>query len=181
MRLSKRNNGNQLLRQHEEASLLYEVTQSDGLKPTNDVYAVLVSAYGQSGQLDKAFSAVAEMKPISKCKPGCDDIETMEEYLSKTKHLRIKTNTITYCSLVSVYCKTGHIMKVDLILRQVENSDIILDTPLFNCVIRAYGWAGDVDKMSNLFLEMKGRKCKPDSMIEAAQGMENMMIATRRN
>ncbi|KAJ6948418.1 hypothetical protein NC651_002684 [Populus alba x Populus x berolinensis] len=30
-----------------------------------------------------------------------DDIETMEEYLSKTKHLRIKTNTITYCSLVS--------------------------------------------------------------------------------
>ena len=28
---------------------------------------------------------------------------------------------------------------------------------------------------------MKGRKCKPDSMIEAAQGMENMMIATRRN
>jgi hypothetical protein len=49
--------------------------------------------------------------------------------------------------------------------------------------------------MSNLFLEMKGRKCNPDSitsatmiqaynaqgMTEAAQGMENMMIATRRN
>jgi pentatricopeptide repeat protein len=70
----------------------------------------------------------------------------------------------------------------------VENSDIILDTPFSNCVVRAYGWAGDVDKMSNLFLEMKGRKCKPDSitsatMIQAynAQGMENMMIATRRN
>ncbi|KAJ6948419.1 hypothetical protein NC651_002684 [Populus alba x Populus x berolinensis] len=155
--------------------------QYDGLKPTNDVYAALVSAYGQSGQLDKAFSAVAEMKPISERKPDVyaysvllicciklrcfelirdiwkgDDIETMEEYLSKTKHLRIKTNTITYCSLVSVYSKTGHIMKVDSILRQVENSDIILDTPLFNC-------------MSNLFLEMKGRKCKSDSMIEAAQ------------
>ncbi|KAL3611356.1 hypothetical protein D5086_002376 [Populus alba] len=52
-------------RQHEEASLLYEVMQSDGLKPTIDVYAALVSAFGQSGQLDKAFSAVAEMKPIS--------------------------------------------------------------------------------------------------------------------
>ncbi|KAJ6964622.1 hypothetical protein NC652_002769 [Populus alba x Populus x berolinensis] len=51
-------------RQHEEASLLYEVMQSDGLKPTIDVYAALVSAFGQSGQLDKAFSAVAEMKPI---------------------------------------------------------------------------------------------------------------------
>nr|TKR58965.1 hypothetical protein D5086_0000327000 [Populus alba] len=68
-----------------------------------------------------------------------DDIETMEENLSKTKHLGIKTNTITYCSLVSVYSKTGHIMKVDSIPRQVENSDIVLDTPLFNCVIRAYG------------------------------------------
>ncbi|KAJ6948420.1 hypothetical protein NC651_002684 [Populus alba x Populus x berolinensis] len=43
--------------------------QYDGLKPTNDVYAALVSAYGQSGQLDKAFSAVAEMKPISERKP----------------------------------------------------------------------------------------------------------------
>jgi pentatricopeptide repeat protein len=68
-----------------------------------------------------------------------DDIETMEEYLSKTKHLRIKTNIITYCSIVCVYSKAGHIMKVDSILRQVENSDIILDTPFFNCVIRAYG------------------------------------------
>jgi pentatricopeptide repeat protein len=56
-------------RQHEEARLLYEIMQSDGLKPTIDVYTALVSAYGQSGQLDKAFSAVAEMKPISECKP----------------------------------------------------------------------------------------------------------------
>jgi predicted DNA-binding protein (UPF0278 family) len=68
-----------------------------------------------------------------------DDIETVEEYLSKTKHLRIKTDTITYCSLVSVYSKAGHIMKVDSNLRQVENSDIILDTPFSNCVVRAYG------------------------------------------
>jgi pentatricopeptide repeat protein len=119
----------------------------------------------------------------------------MEEYFSKMKHLGIKPNTVTYCSLVSAYSKAGHIMKVDSILRQVENSDVILDTPFFNCVISAYGRAGDIEKMSELFLGMEGRKCKPDSitfatmiqaynaqgMIEAAQGMENMMIATRKN
>ncbi|CAN1816015.1 Pentatricopeptide repeat-containing protein At3g53170 [Linum perenne] len=69
-------------------------------------------------------------------------------------------------------------MKVDSILRHVENSDVIPDTALFNCLISAYGRAGELDKMEELFKTMAEKNYKPDyvtyaTMIQAynAQGM----------
>ncbi|CAN1245006.1 Pentatricopeptide repeat-containing protein At3g53170 [Linum grandiflorum] len=86
-------------------------------------------------------------------------------------------------------------MKVDSILRHVENSDVILDTPFFNCVISAYGRAGEVEKMEELFKTMAEKNCKPDyvtyaTMIQAynAQGMtepvqdlEKKMLAAQKS
>ncbi|KAK7287549.1 hypothetical protein RIF29_00830 [Crotalaria pallida] len=40
---------------------------SDGLNPIADACTALVSAYGQSGLLDKAFSTVEDMKSIIDC------------------------------------------------------------------------------------------------------------------
>ncbi|KAM1064534.1 hypothetical protein ACFX2A_029168 [Malus domestica] len=107
----------------------------------------------------------------------------------------MKPNSITYCSLVSAYSKAGSISKVDSILRQVENSDVMLDTPFFNCIISAYCQAGDLRKVSELFLAMKEKKCVPDhitfvtmiqaynerGMNEAAQDLKNRMITTKEN
>ncbi|KAL9367782.1 hypothetical protein Peur_038981 [Populus x canadensis] len=142
----------------EMENTLTDMIESGSSAPDLFTFNSVTGAYGSSGQQDKMEKWYAEflligLRPDIKTfnilirsyekagvygKIKADDIETMEEYLSKTKHLRIKTNIITYCSIVSVYSKAGHIMKVDSILRQVENSDIILDTPFFNCVIRAY-------------------------------------------
>ncbi|GMP41564.1 hypothetical protein CsSME_00011613 [Camellia sinensis var. sinensis] len=68
------------------------------------------------------------------------NIEKMEEFFLKMKHQGIKPNSVTYCSLVSSYSKAGLLRKVDSIMRQVENSDVVLDTPFFNCIIIWSGW-----------------------------------------
>ena len=49
-------------RKPEEASLLFKVMLSEGLKPTVDTYTALVNAYAQSGLLHKAFDIVEDMK-----------------------------------------------------------------------------------------------------------------------
>ncbi|KAK4406215.1 Pentatricopeptide repeat-containing protein [Sesamum angolense] len=102
----------------------------------------------------------------------------MDEMFLKMKHQGLKPNSITYSSLVSAYGKARLLGKVDSILRQVENSDVVLDTPFFNCVINAYGNAGDVERMMELLMAMEGCGCKPDNITFAtiiqacrAQGM----------
>lgn len=105
----------------------------------------------------------------------------------------MKPNSVTYCSLVNAYSKAGLIRKIDSILRHVENSDVILDTPFFNCIISAYGQVGDLKKMGELFLAMRARKCEPDrttftcmiqayntqGITEAAKNLETMMISAK--
>ncbi|KAI9122327.1 hypothetical protein K1719_007016 [Acacia pycnantha] len=52
-----------------EASLLFDIMLSEGLKPTVDVYTALVIAYAQSGLLPKTFDLVGDMKSAANCKP----------------------------------------------------------------------------------------------------------------
>ncbi|KAM1049492.1 hypothetical protein ACFX2C_028592 [Malus domestica] len=287
-------------RQPEQASLLFELMLSDGLKPTVDVYTALVSVYGKSGLLDKAFSTVDDMKSVSDCKPdvytysilinsctkfnrpdliervlaemsylgigcntviyntlidgygkaemfelmeetltnmiesgsclpdvftfnsflsaygNCGQIERMEKWYDEFQLMGIRPDPKTFNILIksygkarmyekmrsvmefmkkSAYSKAGSISKVDSISRQVENSDVMLDTPFFNCIISAYCRAGDLRKVSELFLAMKEKKCVPDhitfatmiqaynelGMNEAAQDLKNRMITTKEN
>ncbi|XVF33705.1 hypothetical protein REPUB_Repub17cG0191200 [Reevesia pubescens] len=68
------------------------------------------------------------------------------------KHKGMKPNAITYCSLVSAYITDGSIKKVDSIFRQVENSDVILDTLFLNCIISASSQVGPKNSFSALGL-----------------------------
>lgn len=59
----------------------------------------------------------------------------------------------------------------------MENSDVV-GAPLINSLIYAYGYAGNLGKMRELFLGMKEKDCRPDgvtfaTMIQAynAHGM----------
>lgn len=90
----------------------------------------------------------------------------------------VKPNAITYCSLVNGYSKAGLLDKVPGIIRQTENTDVVLDTPFFNCVVSAYAKSGDIKIMEEMLQLMK-KKCKPDkvtytTMIQAytAHGMD---------
>ncbi|RVX00385.1 Pentatricopeptide repeat-containing protein [Vitis vinifera] len=168
-------------KQPEQASLLFEVMLSEGLRPTLDVYTALVSAYGHSGQLDKSIftvtyntiidgygkadmfelmeSSLTEMIESGTCLPDIftlnsfiwaygnsgqiekmekwvGNIEKMEEFFLKMKHQGVKPNSITYCSLVSAYSKAG-----------------------------AYGQAGDVERMGELFWYEREEMNKVDRML----------------
>jgi pentatricopeptide repeat protein len=103
----------------------------------------------------------------------------MEYYFRLMKIQGVKPSPITYCSLVNGYSKAGLLDKVPGIIRQTENTDVVLDTPFFNCVISAYAKSGDIKIMEEMIQLMKDKKCKPDNvtyatMIQAynAHGMD---------
>ncbi|KAF5192364.1 LOW protein: PPR containing protein [Thalictrum thalictroides] len=51
----------------------------------------------------------------------------MEDYFRIMKYKGVKPNSVTYCSLISVYSKSRELKKISWILRQVENTDVVLD------------------------------------------------------
>ncbi|PHU00375.1 hypothetical protein BC332_30162 [Capsicum chinense] len=122
-------------------------------------------------------------------------IKNMEQFFLQMKHEGMKPTSFTYCSLVSAYSRAELLENVDSIMRQVGNSDVVLDTPFFNCIINTYGQAGDIERMVALFLEMQVRKCKPDhitystmiqaynsqGIIEAANDLKTKMITSCDN
>jgi pentatricopeptide repeat protein len=116
---------------------------------------------------------------VIECFGRAGNIEKMEYYFRLMKTKGVKPNPVTYCSLVNGYRKTRLLDKVSGIIRQTENTDVILDTPFFNCVISAYANSGDIKIMEEMLQLMKDKDCNPDrvtyaTMIQAytAQGMD---------
>ncbi|KAK9913053.1 hypothetical protein M0R45_036879 [Rubus argutus] len=210
-------------RQPEQARLLFELMLTDGLKPTVDVYTALVGVYGKSGLLDKAFSTVDYMKSVSDCKPDvytysilincCTKFrryDLIEQILAEMSYLGIGCNTVIFNTLIDGYGKAEMFeLMEDSLTNMIESGSCLPDVFTFNsfpwrlwesgqidkmekC---AYGRAGDINKMGELFLVMEEKKCVPDhitfaTMIQAcnAQGMtaaaedlKNRMITTDEN
>lgn len=156
-------------RQPEEGSLLFEVMLSDGLKPTIDVYTALVSAYGKSGQLDKAFSIVVEMKAISECKPDvytysilincCIKVrrfELIRGILAEMSYLGIECSTVTYNIIIDGYGKAKMFEEMENTLTDmIESGSSVPDLFTFNSIIGAYGSSGRIDKMEKWYTEFQ--------------------------
>ncbi|XP_057498124.1 pentatricopeptide repeat-containing protein At3g53170 isoform X1 [Actinidia eriantha] len=185
----------------------FDEFQLMGLSPDTMTFNILIRSYGKAGMYEKMDSVMEFMRKrfysptivtyniVIETFGMSGNIEKMDEFFLKMKHQGMKPNRVTYCSLVSAYSKAGLLNKVDSIMRQVENSDVVLDTPFFNCIISAYGQAGEIKKMDELFVTMKERNCKPDNitlatmiqaykaqgMIEAAEDLQNKIIADEDN
>ena len=54
---------------------------------------------------------------------------------------------------------------VPAIIRQSENTDVVLDTPFFNFVISAYANSRDIKIMEEMLQLMRENKCKPGKVI----------------
>ncbi|XP_020234320.1 pentatricopeptide repeat-containing protein At3g53170 [Cajanus cajan] len=165
-------------RQPEEASVLFETMLSEGLKPTVDVYTALVSAYGQSGRLDQAFSTVEDMKSVVDCEP---DIYTysvlisccakfcrfdlIEHVLAEMSYLGIQCNSVTYNSIIDGYGKAGMFEQMDKALNDmIENDNCHPDVFTLNNFVGAYGNAGQIDKMEKWYDEFQLMGIQPDIM-----------------
>lgn len=163
-------------RQPEEASLLFEIMLSEGLKPTVDVYTALVSAYGQSGLLDKAFSTVEDMKSVADCQPDIYTYSILISCCAKFRHfdliqhvlvemsyLGIECNSVTYNSIMDGYGKAGMFEQMDNALNDmIENGNCHPDVFTLNSFVGAYGNSGQIDKMEKWYDEFQLMGIKPD-------------------
>ncbi|KAG4952818.1 hypothetical protein JHK87_038412 [Glycine soja] len=162
--------------QPEEASLLFEIMLSEGLKPTVDVYTALVSAYGQSGLLDQAFSTVEDMKSVVDCEPDvytysilircCAKFrrfDLIEHVLAEMSYLGIECNCVTYNSIIDGYGKASMFEQMDDALNDmIENGNSHPDVFTLNSFVGAYGNAGQIDKMEKWYDEFQLMGIKPD-------------------
>ncbi|KAE9584821.1 putative pentatricopeptide [Lupinus albus] len=163
-------------RRPEEASYLFELMLSDGLKPTIDAYTALVSAYGQSGFLDQAFSTVEDMKSVVDCMPdtytysiliSCcakfHRFDLIEHVIAEMSFLGIECNSVTYNTIIDGYGKVGMFEQMEnSLMDMVENGNCQPDIFTLNSFVGAYGNAGQIDKMEKWYDEFKLMGIKPD-------------------
>ncbi|KAJ7949212.1 putative Pentatricopeptide repeat-containing protein [Quillaja saponaria] len=163
-------------RQPEEASFLFEIMLSEGLKPTVDVYTALASAYGQSGFFDKAFSTVDDMKSVIDCKPDvytytiliscCTKFrrfDLIERILADMSYLRIECSTVTYNTIIGGYGKAEMFEHMENSLtNMIESGSCLPDVFTLNSFIGAYGNSGQIEKMEKWYEEFQLMGTKPD-------------------
>lgn len=163
-------------KQPKQASWLFETMLSDGLKPTIDVYTSLVSAYGQSGQLEEAFSTVDDMKSVSDCKPDvytysilincCTKyhrLDLIERVLDEMSYLGIKCSTVTYNTLIHGYGKAEMFeLMEDSLTNMIESGSCLPDVFTLNSFIGAYGNSGRIEKMEKWYDEFQLMGVRPD-------------------
>ncbi|XP_047167611.1 pentatricopeptide repeat-containing protein At3g53170-like [Vigna umbellata] len=163
-------------RQPEEASHLFEIMFSEGLKPTVDVYTALVSAYGHSGLLDQALSIVEDMKSVVDCEPdiytysilvSCcakfHRFDLIEHVLAEMSFLGIQCNSVTYNSIIDGYGKAGMFEQMDNTLNDmIENGNCHPDVFTLNSFVGALGKDGQIDKMEKWYDEFQLMGIKPD-------------------
>lgn len=163
-------------RKPEEAGLLFEVMLSEGLKPTVDVYTALVSAYGQSGLLHKAFATVEDMKSVIDCKPDiytysillscCTKFhrfDLIKHILAEMSYLGIENNNVTYNSIIDGYGKAGMFeLMENSLTNMIESGNCQPDIFTLNSLVGGYGNSGQIEKMEKWYEEFQLMGVKPD-------------------
>ncbi|XP_023004532.1 pentatricopeptide repeat-containing protein At3g53170 [Cucurbita maxima] len=163
-------------RQPKQASLLFQIMLSEGLKPSIDVYTALVSAYGRSGLLHKAIETVDEMKSISDCKPDVHTysilidcctrfrrLDLLKDILADMSYLGITCNTVTYNTIINGFGKAKMFEQMEsLLLEMIESGSCLPDLITFNSFIRAYGNSEQIEKMEKWYNEFQLMGIEPD-------------------
>ncbi|GFZ02673.1 LOW protein: PPR containing protein [Actinidia rufa] len=143
-------------RQPKQASLLFDITLSDGLEPTLDVYTALVSTYGFSGLLDEAFRTVDVMKLVSDCTTDvytysilincCTKLcrfDLIEVILAEMSSLRVECSTVTYNTIIDGYAKAELFELMEKSLKDmIESGTYPPDVFIIISFVRAYGIVG---------------------------------------
>jgi len=163
-------------RQPEQASLLFEIMLSEGLRPTVDVYTALVSAYGQSGLLDKALCTLDDMKSVSDCKPDVYTYSILINCCSKSRHfdligriraemsyLGIECSTVTYNTIIDGYGKAEMFELMENTLTDmIESGSCLPDVFTLNTFVGAYGKSGQIEKLEKWYNEFQLMGIRPD-------------------
>ncbi|GAB4838048.1 hypothetical protein Ancab_027577 [Ancistrocladus abbreviatus] len=163
-------------RKVKQASLLFDVMLSDGLRPTIDVYTALVNVYGLSGLFDQAFSTIDGMKSVYDCKPdvhtysiliGCcikhRRFDLISQILADMSYLGIKCNAVIYNTMIDGYGKAKLFELMEKLLSEmIESVTCLPDVFTLNSFIWSYGNCGNIEKMERWYQEFQSMGIRPD-------------------
>uniref|UniRef100_A0A1J3D087 Pentatricopeptide repeat-containing protein n=1 Tax=Noccaea caerulescens TaxID=107243 RepID=A0A1J3D087_NOCCA len=163
-------------KQPDQASLLFEVMLSEGLKPTIDVYTSLIAVYGKSELLEKAFATLEYMKSVSDCKPDvftftvliscCCKLarfDLVKRILVEMSYLRVGCSTVTYNTIIDGYGKAGMFEEMENVLADmIEDGDSLPDVFTFNSIVGSYGKGGNTRKMESWYNRFQLMGVQPD-------------------
>ncbi|CAD5325668.1 unnamed protein product [Arabidopsis thaliana] len=163
-------------KQPDQASLLFEVMLSEGLKPTIDVYTSLISVYGKSELLDKAFSTLEYMKSVSDCKPDvftftvliscCCKLgrfDLVKSVVLEMSYLGVGCSTVTYNTIIDGYGKAGMFEEMESVLADmIEDGDSLPDVCTLNSIIGSYGNGRNMRKMESWYSRFQLMEVQPD-------------------
>ncbi|KAL0333079.1 UNVERIFIED_CONTAM: Pentatricopeptide repeat-containing protein, chloroplastic [Sesamum calycinum] len=113
----------------------YEKFLRAGIEPNIKTFNILLDSYGKTGNYEKMSSSE-----------------------------RIKPNCVTLCSLIRAYGNDGKAEKIAAVIRFIDNSDVMLDTVFFNCLVDSYGMMGCFAEMKGVIEMMKRSGCEPDKI-----------------
>uniref|UniRef100_A0A1J3IS95 Pentatricopeptide repeat-containing protein n=1 Tax=Noccaea caerulescens TaxID=107243 RepID=A0A1J3IS95_NOCCA len=163
-------------KQPDQASLLFEVMLSEGLKLTIDVYTSLIAVYGKSELLEKAFATLEYMKSVSDCKPDvftftvliscCCKLarfDLVKRILVEMSYLRVGCSTVTYNTIIDGYGKAGMFEEMENVLADmIEDGDSLPDVFTFNSIVGSYGKGGNTRKMESWYNRFQLMGVQPD-------------------
>ncbi|XP_077245649.1 LOW protein: PPR containing protein isoform X2 [Tasmannia lanceolata] len=163
-------------RQHERATLLFQIMLSEGLTPSLDVYTSLVGVYGLSGLFDEAFRTIDEMKYVSDCKPDvytytilincCCKLrrfDLISKVLTEMSYLGLEGTIVTHNAIIDGYGKAGMLELMESSLSDMlESGRCLPDVFTLNSFIWAYGNGGQIEKMERWFDEFQHMGIGPD-------------------
>lgn len=128
-------------RQPEHACSLFQMMKEEGCEINAEIYTALISAHSKSGDLDKAFAILEEMKRIPQCQP----------------------DVFTYSILIK-YCFEASLFEhVNRLLEEMSGREIVPSIVTKNILIDGYGKAGMFQEMEDVLAPMLiSENCKPD-------------------
>ncbi|XP_047307950.1 pentatricopeptide repeat-containing protein At3g06430, chloroplastic-like [Impatiens glandulifera] len=154
----------------------YEKFLNMGINPESRTFNILIGAYVRKRQYDKMSTVMENMRKLSiswttstynsviEAFGDAGDADNMEYTFDQMQEERMRTDTKTFCCLIKGYANAGMFHKVVKTVQLAGRSGVPENTSFCNAVIFSCMKAGDVMEMEKVFMRMKEKGCRPDSL-----------------
>lgn len=163
-------------KQPEKAESLFQAMIDEGCAVNCESYTALLSAYSRSGLFETAFSLLEKMKNTPGCEPdvftysilikSCVHVfefEKVQTLLSDMADQGIKSNTITYNTLIDAYGKAKDFAEMEKTLAtMLRMGECEPDVWTMNSTLRAFGSSGQIETMEKCYEKFQSAGIQPN-------------------
>ncbi|CAI9107428.1 OLC1v1006778C1 [Oldenlandia corymbosa var. corymbosa] len=163
-------------KQPEKASSLFQLMIEEGCVVNTEAYTALLSAYSRSGNFEKAFSLLEEMKYTPHCQPDVFtysiliksvvevfDFNKVEALLDDMASQGIRPNTVTYNTLIDAYGKAKRFVEMEsTLIEMLRQKNCKPDVWTMNSTLRAFGGSGQIEMMEKCYEKFQSSGIEPN-------------------